>query len=167
MRKITSHLWFDKEAREAAGFYTSIFKDSRIKNTATLHDTPSGAVDLVSIEVLGQEFTLISAGPLFKFTPAVSFLVACRTKQESEALWGRLSEGGSELMALGEYPFSEKYGWLVDRYGLSWQVVPTGLEELFTDPDPERAQRAMQAMLGMGKLDIAALRSAADGVPAT
>ena len=106
MQKITPHLWFDKEAKEAAEFYASAFKDSNIKHTTTLHNTPSGSVDLVTIEILGQEFTLISAGPYFKFTPAVSFLVACNTKEEVDALWGRLSEGGSALMALGKYPFS-------------------------------------------------------------
>src|ERR671919_2849327 len=100
MRKISSHLWFDKEAKEAAKFYTSIFEDSKIKNTATLHDTPSGSVDIVTIDLSGQEFTLISAGPLFKFTPAVSFLVACNTKEEVDALWGQLSHGGAALMEL-------------------------------------------------------------------
>src|SRR6266481_5675262 len=110
MHKITPHLWFDKEARKAAELYTSIFKGSRIKNMATLHNTPSGSVDLLTIELLGQEFKLISAGPLFKFTPAVSFLVACQTKSEVDALWNELSRGGSALMDLGEYPFSERYG---------------------------------------------------------
>jgi predicted 3-demethylubiquinone-9 3-methyltransferase (glyoxalase superfamily) len=122
MQKITSHLWFDKEAKEAADLYTSTFKGSKIKNTSTLHNTPSGSVDIVTIELPGQEFTLISAGPLFKFTPAVSFFVVCSTKEEVDALWAKLSKGGSALMELGEYPFSEKYGWLQDRYGLSWQV---------------------------------------------
>lgn len=126
MQGITSHLWFDKEAKEAAKFYTSIFKDSKTKSTATLDGTPSGAVDIVTIELSGQEFTLLSAGPLFKFTPAVSFLVACATKEDVDALWGELSEGGSALMELGEYPFSEKYGWMQDRYGLSWQVMFMG-----------------------------------------
>jgi len=126
MQKITPHLWFDKEAKEAAEFYTSISKDSEFKNTTTLYNTPSGTVDVVTIELLGQEFTLISAGPYFKFTPAVSFLVACNTKEEVDALWGELSEGGSALMELGEYPFSEKYGWMQDRYGLSWQVMCMG-----------------------------------------
>jgi predicted 3-demethylubiquinone-9 3-methyltransferase (glyoxalase superfamily) len=126
MQKITSHLWFDKEAKEAAEFYTSIFKESEIKNTTTLHNTPSGTVDIVTIEIFGQEFTLISAGPLFKFTPAISFLVACKTKEEVDALWRKLSDGGSALMELGEYPFSEKYGWVQDRYGLSWQVMFMG-----------------------------------------
>ncbi len=126
MQKITSHLWFDKEAREAAEFYISIFKDSEIKNTTTLHNTPSGSVDVVTIELYGQQFTLISAGPLFKFNPSVSFLVACNTKEEVDALWENLSEGGSALMELGEYPFSEKYGWVQDKYGLSWQVMFMG-----------------------------------------
>jgi predicted 3-demethylubiquinone-9 3-methyltransferase (glyoxalase superfamily) len=129
-QKITPHLWFDKEAREAAEFYTAIFKDSKIKNTATLHNTPSGDADIVTVELMGQEFTLISAGPYFKFTPAVSFLVACSTKDEVVALWRELSEGGSALMELGEYPFSEKYGWLQDKYGLSWQVMFMGGREV-------------------------------------
>src|SRR3984893_9349549 len=123
MQTITPHLWFDKEAKEAAELYTSIFKDSEIKNTATLRNTPSGTVDLLTIELLGQEFRLISAGPLFKFTPAVSFLVACDTEDEVDALWKELSKGGSALMELGKYPFSERYGWTQDRYGLSWQGV--------------------------------------------
>src|SRR5437667_9277622 len=130
MQKITPHLWFDKEAKEAAEFYTSIVKDSEIKSRITLHNTPSGTVDVVTIKLLGQEFTLISAGPYFKFTPAVSFLVACNTKEEVDGLWKKLSEGGSALMALGEYPFSEKYGWTQDRYGLSWQVMFIGDREV-------------------------------------
>jgi len=123
MPKITPHLWFDKEAKEAAGFYTSIFKDSKIKSMATLADTPSGTVDLVAIELWGLEFRLLSAGPLFKFTPAVSFLVRCDTKDEVDTLWRELSQKGTVLMELGEYPFSERYGWTEDRYGLSWQVM--------------------------------------------
>lgn len=130
MPTITPHLWFDKEAKEAAELYTSIFRDSRIKNHTTLHNTPSGSVDLLAIELMGQEFKLISAGPLFKFTPAVSFLVACDTKDEVDALWKELSNGGSALMGLGEYPFSERYGWTTDRYGLSWQVMFTGGREI-------------------------------------
>jgi predicted 3-demethylubiquinone-9 3-methyltransferase (glyoxalase superfamily) len=126
MQTITPHLWFDKEAKEAAAFYTSIFKDSRIKNAATLHNTPSGTVDLLTIELLGQDFRLINAGPLFKFTPAVSFLIACETKKEVDPLWNELSKGGSALMELGDYPFSERYGWTQDRYGLSWQVMFMG-----------------------------------------
>src|SRR5258708_12466306 len=104
MQTITPHLWFDKEAIEAAEFYTSIFKDSEIKNTTTLHNTPSGTVDLLTIALLEQEFRLISAGPLFKFTPAVSFLVACDTKDEVAAFWNKLSKCVSPLMHLGHYP---------------------------------------------------------------
>lgn len=130
MQKITPHLWFDKEAREAAGFYTSVFPDSKITNITTLHDTPSGECDVVSFELSGQSFMAISAGPFFRFTPAVSFLVACRTKDEVGSLWVKLSEGGTALMELGAYPFSEKYGWLQDRYGLSWQVIFMGDREI-------------------------------------
>ncbi len=126
IQKITPHLWFDKEAKEAAGFYTSVFPDSKITNITTLHDTPSGDCDVVSFELSGQSFMAISAGPLFKFTPAVSFLVACKSKDEVGSLWAKLSEGGSALMELGAYPFSEKYGWLQDKYGLSWQVMFMG-----------------------------------------
>jgi predicted 3-demethylubiquinone-9 3-methyltransferase (glyoxalase superfamily) len=123
--KITPHLWYDQEAGEAARLYTSVFagQDSKIKNLTTIHDTPSGDSDIATIELLGQEFTLLSAGPLFKFTPAVSFLVASRSKDEVQAQWDRLSEGGKALMELGKYPFSEKYGWTQDRYGLSWQLM--------------------------------------------
>jgi predicted 3-demethylubiquinone-9 3-methyltransferase (glyoxalase superfamily) len=126
MEKITPHLWFDNNAGEAAKFYTSVFKNSKIKNMTTLHNTPSGTVEIFTIQLLGQEFTLISAGPYFKFTPAVSFFVGYSTKEEVDAIWKNLLEGGSALMELGEYPFSEKYGWVQDRYGLSWQVMYIG-----------------------------------------
>jgi predicted 3-demethylubiquinone-9 3-methyltransferase (glyoxalase superfamily) len=126
MQKITPHLWFDKEAQEAAGLYTSIFQDSAIKNTTTLHNTPSGTVELVTIQLLGFEFRLLSAGPLFQFNPAISFLVACDQKEEVDALWSELSNQGSVLIELGEYPFSERYGWTQDRYGVSWQVMFMG-----------------------------------------
>jgi len=128
--KITTHLWFDREALEAADFYTSTFKDSRIKNKSKIHNTPSGSADIVTIELLGQEFTLISAGPLFKFNPSVSFLVACKTKNEVNALWKKLSREGTALMELGEYPFSEKYGWVQDKYGVSWQLMFMGDRKL-------------------------------------
>jgi len=123
MHKITPHLWFDKEAKEAAQLYTSIFPNSKIKSLSTLDNTPSGTVDFASIELAGQEFRLISAGPLFKFTPAVSFIVACQTKEEVDTLWRELSKGGSVLMPLDQYPFSERYGWTTDRYGLSWPLM--------------------------------------------
>ena len=124
--RITTHLWFDKEAREAARLYASLFKGSRVKDTTTLEGTPSGSVDIVTIDLAGQEFTLLAAGPLFKFTPAVSFLVACGSKGETDELWSVLSKGGSTRLALGSYPFSERYGWLEDKYGLSWQILFAG-----------------------------------------
>ena len=130
MQKLTPHLWFDKEAKEAGEFYTSIFKNSKFKNITTLHNTPSGTVDLVTIELAGQEFRLISAGPLFRFTPAVSFTVACDAKEEVDELWRELSKAGSVLMPLDQYPFSERYGWTTDRYGLSWQVMFAGGREI-------------------------------------
>ncbi len=127
--RITPFLWFDKEAGEAARFYTSVFNDSGIRSSTPLQDTPSGTVEVVTIELLGQEFRLLSAGPAFKFNPAISFLVACTTKGEVDALWDKLSEDGTALMELGEYPFSEQYGWVQDKYGVSWQVMSTGNRE--------------------------------------
>jgi predicted 3-demethylubiquinone-9 3-methyltransferase (glyoxalase superfamily) len=123
MQKITPHLWFDKEAKEAADFYVSTFPKSSIKNTAILHNTPSGSVDIVTFELVGLEFQAISAGPLFKFNPSISFHVTCKTKEEVEAIWKSLSRGGQVLMELGAYPFSERYGWVQDKYGLSWQII--------------------------------------------
>jgi predicted 3-demethylubiquinone-9 3-methyltransferase (glyoxalase superfamily) len=122
-QKITPCLWFEKDAREICKFYTSIFKDSEVKNIRTLKNTPSGTVEVAAVRLVDLEFTLLVAGPFFKFTPAVSFLVACETKDAVEALWAKLAEGGKPLMELGEYPFSEKYGWTEDKYGLSWQVM--------------------------------------------
>jgi len=130
MQKITPHLWFDKEAKEAAEFYASLLPDSRVTNITTLHDTPSGDCDVVSFELSGQPFMAISAGPLFKFNPSVSFHVKYRTKDEVDALWKKLSKGGTVLMELGEYPFSEKYGWIQDKYGLSWQLIFVGESEI-------------------------------------
>lgn len=124
--KITTHLWFDREAKEASEFYTSVFPNSKIIATTTLFDTPSGDCDVVSFELSGHPFMSISAGPLFKFTPAVSFLVACNTKEEVDLLWKRLSDGGAALMPLDTYPFSERYGWTQDKYGLSWQIMYAG-----------------------------------------
>src|SRR5919109_4525176 len=142
--KITPHLWFDNNAKEASQFYTSIFKDSKIKNVTTLHNTPSGTVEIFTVELLGQEFTLINAGPLFKFNPSISFLVACSTKEEVDELWKKLSEGGgTTLMELAEYPFSEKYGWVQDKYGLSWQVMFMG--------DRKIKQRIIPTLMFVGK----------------
>jgi predicted 3-demethylubiquinone-9 3-methyltransferase (glyoxalase superfamily) len=123
MQRIAPHLWFDTQAREAAELYTSVFPDSRIKTATTLHDTPSGSVDLVSLEIADYEFAFISAGPLFKFNPSISFLVACESKDEVDKIWHELSKGGKVLMELGTYPFSEHYGWLQDRYGVPWQLM--------------------------------------------
>jgi predicted 3-demethylubiquinone-9 3-methyltransferase (glyoxalase superfamily) len=122
MHKITPHLWFDKEAKEAAELYTSLFEGSEITSVVTLHDTPSGDTDVVFFTLAGQPFQAISAGPLFKFNPSVSFMVACTSKDEVDELWRHLIEGGSEVMPLDTYPFSERYGWLEDRFGLSWQI---------------------------------------------
>ncbi len=130
MQKITPHLWYDREAREAAEFYTSSFEDSKIKSVKTIHDTPSGSADIVGIELRGEEFMLLSGGPYFRFTPAISFLVACTTRGEVDDLWAKLSPGGSAMMELGSYPFSERYGWIQDRYGLSWQVMFMGDREV-------------------------------------
>jgi predicted 3-demethylubiquinone-9 3-methyltransferase (glyoxalase superfamily) len=157
--KITPNLWFDTEAEEAANFYVSVFENSRIVNVSRYGEAgprPAGMVMTVEFELDGQRFVAINGGPEFSFDEAVSFQIKCETQDDVDHYWERLSEGGSEGPC----------GWLKDSYGLSWQVVPTALDELVADPDPQRAQRAMQAMLAMGKLDIAALRSAADGVPA-
>jgi predicted 3-demethylubiquinone-9 3-methyltransferase (glyoxalase superfamily) len=123
MPRITPHLWFDKEAVEAAEFYKTAFPDAQINSVSEIHDTPSGDVDVVSFELLGQPFQAISAGPLFKFTPAISFVVRCRTIDEVDALWGRLSDGGNVMMPIDSYPFSDRYGWTADRFGISWQVM--------------------------------------------
>jgi predicted 3-demethylubiquinone-9 3-methyltransferase (glyoxalase superfamily) len=123
MPEITPHLWFDKEAVEAAEFYAQAFPHAKVTNVSIIKDTPSGDCDIVSFELLGQPFQAISAGPLFRFTPAISFLVRCSTLDQVDALWNKLSDGGTPLMALDSYPFSERYGWTNDRYGLSWQVM--------------------------------------------
>jgi len=132
-QKITPNLWFDRQAEEAARLYTAIFNNSGIgrifragKAGYEIHGLPEGTVMTVEFEIEGQRFIAINGGPLFKFTPSISFLIACRTKDEVDALWQRLSEGGAPLMELGTYPFSERYGWTRDRYGLSWQVMAMG-----------------------------------------
>ena len=135
MQKITPHLWFDKEAREASEFYVSLFPDSRITNLTRLQDTPSGDCDVVSFELARQPFMAISAGPYFKFNPSVSFHVNCATPEEVDALWAKFSPGGKVLMPLASYPFSERYGWLEDRYGLSWQLIASrraGIQQKLT-----------------------------------
>lgn len=131
MKTIIPHLWFDKEAKEAAEFYISAFGDGKITQVNTLHDTPGGDAEIVAFELLGHQFMSISAGPLFKFNPSVSFMVNFDPSQDPgagkhlENLWGKLMEGGKVLMPLDKYPFSEKYGWVEDKYGLSWQLILT------------------------------------------
>lgn len=130
MQKIITHLWFDKEASEASEFYMSLFEDSKLKDKTILNNTPSGTVEMITVELAGQEFMLLSGGPFFKFTPAVSFLIACSSAEEVERLWGKLIEKGTILMPLDAYPFSKKYGWVIDKYGLSWQVMFVGNSQI-------------------------------------
>ena len=154
MQKITPWLWFDTQAEEAATFYTSIFRNSRILHVTRYGAAgpgPEGSVMTVSFELDGQEFAALNGGPEFRFNEAISFQGSCETQDEVDEFWSRLSEGGEEGPC----------GWLKDRYGVSWQIIPTRLPELLGDPDPERSQRAMRAMLGMKKIDIAALEQAA------
>jgi predicted 3-demethylubiquinone-9 3-methyltransferase (glyoxalase superfamily) len=155
-QKIVPNLWFDSEAEEAAEFYVGVFENSRIVNVAHYTEAgprDAGTVMTVEFELDGQRFIGINGGPQFSFDEAVSFAIECETQKEVDYYWDKLTEGGEESQC----------GWLKDRYGLSWQVVPTGMEELFANPDKGRAERAMKAMLGMRKIDIAALRRAADG----
>jgi len=159
-QRITTNLWFDTEAEEAASFYTSVFENSRVLEISRYTDAgprPAGTVMVVSFELDGQRFVAINGGPEFKFSEAVSLQVNCETQAEVDYYWERLTEGGAESQC----------GWLKDRYGLSWQVTPAGMDELFSGADPERAKRAMTAMREMKKLDIDALREAADGVAAS
>ena len=156
MKPLTPCLWFDTEGEEAATHYTSAFPNSRITNVARYGESgprPAGTVMAVDFELNGQPFMALNGGPEFRFTEAVSFQVFCESQEEVDDYWARLSDGGEQGPC----------GWLKDRFGLSWQIVPTRLNELLGDPDPERAQRAMAAMLKMGKLDIAELERAAEG----
>jgi predicted 3-demethylubiquinone-9 3-methyltransferase (glyoxalase superfamily) len=156
-QKIVPNLWFDTQAEEAAEFYCSVFPDSRIVSVARYTEAgprEAGTVMVVEFELNGHRFVGINGGPEFKFDEAVSFQINCADQAEVDYYWDTLTaDGGREGQC----------GWLTDKYGLSWQVTPTGMEELFSDPDPERADRAMKAMLQMKKLDVAALQAAADG----
>jgi predicted 3-demethylubiquinone-9 3-methyltransferase (glyoxalase superfamily) len=159
LQKITPNLWFDNQAEEAANFYVSIFKNSKIGDitrygeaAAEISGKPKGSVMTVTFQVEGQEFTALNGGPQFKFTEATSLLVNCDTQQEVDELWEKLSEGGEEGPC----------GWLKDKYGVSWQVVPRILDEMIRDPDPVKAERVMKAMLQMQKIDIAGLQQAYD-----
>ena len=149
-QQIVPHLWFDKEAREAVELYTSIFPDSKVTNITTLHDTPSGDADIVSFELAGQPFMAISAGPLFKFNESISFMVYCETQDEIDNYWEKLSA----------VPESEQCGWLKDKYGLSWQIVPVQMNEMLQNGTEDQVARVTQAFLPMRKLDIAALKQA-------
>ncbi len=158
-QKITPNLWFDGDAEQAAEFYVDVFKDGRIGNVARYPENspgPAGTVMTVEWEVMGQQFVGINGGPQFKFSEAVSFMISCEDQEEVDYYWDRLTADGGE---------ESQCGWCRDRFGLSWQVVPKGMEVVFGDADKEKSQRAMQAMMGMKKLDLAALRAAAEGEP--
>src|SRR5438552_18818439 len=154
LTKITPCLWFDTEGEAAATFYTSIFENSRILQVTRYGSAgprPEGTVMTVTFELDGQEFIALNGGPEFTFDEAISFQVNCESQEEVDQFWAKLSEGGQEGPC----------GWLKDKFGLSWQVIPAVLDELIRDPDPESSQRAMKAMLGMGKIDVAELERAA------
>ena len=152
-QKIVPHLWYDKEAKEAASFYCSVFPDSKVTNVTTIHDTPSGDCDVVSFTLMGQDFQAISAGPLFRFNESISFMVKCDTQEEIDRYWAKLSA----------VPASEQCGWLKDKYGMSWQIVPAIMDRMMTDKDPEKVARVVQAFMPMKKFDIAALQRAYEG----
>lgn len=155
MQKITPFLWFDGRAEEAARFYTSIFKNAKVLSVSRFGDAgpgPKGTVMTATFELEGQQFIALNGGPQFKFTEAISFFVNCETQAEVDALWERLSAGGEQ----------GRCGWLKDKFGLSWQIIPTALGQMLQDKDPAKAQRVMQAMLQMSKLDIERLRHAYD-----
>jgi predicted 3-demethylubiquinone-9 3-methyltransferase (glyoxalase superfamily) len=155
MQKITPFLWFDKQAEEAARFYVSIFKNSKIVDVTRYGGAgpgPQGSVMTVTFELGGQEFIALNGGPHFKFTEAISFSVNCKTQEEVDEFWRKLSDGGEEGQC----------GWLKDKYGLSWQINPTILGEMLSDPDPAKSKRVMEAMLKMKKIDIGRLKQAYD-----
>jgi len=156
MQKITPFLWFDNNAEEAMNFYVSIFKNSKVISVSRYGEAgpgPKGTVMTAQFQLEGQEFMALNGGPHFKFTEAISLLVNCETQQEVDELWAKLTAGGQESQC----------GWLKDKYGLSWQVVPTILPRMLKDQDPKKAQRVMKAMLQMKKIDIEGLKQAYDG----
>jgi predicted 3-demethylubiquinone-9 3-methyltransferase (glyoxalase superfamily) len=160
MQKITPFLWFDGNAEEAANFYISIFKNSKMGKISRYGEAgpgPKGSAMSVTFQIEGQEFFALNGGPQFKFTPAISFFVNCETQQEVDELWDKLSAGGR----------TDRCGWLQDKFGLSWQIIPTVLGQLLGDKDPQRAKRAMQAMLQMTKIDIKKLQQAAGEAKST
>lgn len=153
MNKITPFLWFDKEARAAAEFYTTVFRDAKIIDSTTLEDTPSGTVEIVTIRLFGQEFQMMSAGPYFKINEAISFVVNCDSQEEIDYYWDKLSA----------VPDAEACGWLKDKFGVSWQIVPTIMYEMQKTGDKQKLARLTEAFLKMKKFDIATLRQAFDG----
>jgi predicted 3-demethylubiquinone-9 3-methyltransferase (glyoxalase superfamily) len=156
MQKIYPFLWFDNQAEEAVTLYTSLFKNSKIGSVARYGDAgpgPKGSVMVMDFEIEGQKFSALNGGPIYHFTPAISLFVNCESQEEVDHLWENLSQGGEKGQC----------GWLTDKYGLSWQIVPTVLGQLMSDPDPEKAGRVTQAMLKMTKLDIAELKRAYHG----
>jgi predicted 3-demethylubiquinone-9 3-methyltransferase (glyoxalase superfamily) len=155
MQKITPFLWFDDQAEEAMNFYTSIFKNSKVGKVSRYPEGapgPAGKVMSATFQLEGQEFMALNGGPVFKFTEAISFFVNCETQEEVDELWTKLSAGGKESQC----------GWLKDKFGLSWQIIPSALGKMLGDPDREKAKRVMQAMLKMKKIDIAGLQRAYD-----
>jgi len=153
-QKITTFLWFDRRAEEAARFYTGLFKNSKVLSVSRLGDAPGGPVTIVTFQLEGQEFMALNGGPQFQFTEAISLYVDCETQQEVDALWEKLTaDGGAPSMC----------GWLKDKFGLSWQIIPSALTRLMQDADPEKAKRVMDAMLEMQKIDIARLERAHAG----
>ncbi|MEW5985860.1 MAG: VOC family protein [Chloroflexota bacterium] len=153
MQKITPFLWFDNQAEEAMYFYTSIFKNSKVGAVTRYGEAgpgPAGSVLTASFELEGLTFTALNGGPLFRFTEAISFFVSCESQEEVDELWEKLSAGGEE----------QPCGWLKDKFGLSWQIIPTTLMEMLSDPDPEKARRVTEAMLQMKKIDVQTLRQA-------
>ena len=156
LSKITPCLWFDTQAEDAANFYTGIFPNSRVVNVShygSAGPRPEGMVMVVDFELGGQPFVALNGGPEFTFNEAISFQVNCESQEEVDDYWTKLTDGGQEVAC----------GWLKDRFGMAWQIVPSVLDELVRDPDPERSQRAMKAMMGMTKFDIAELQRAAEG----
>ena len=156
MQKITPFLWFNDNAEEAMNFYVSIFRNSKTGRISRYGDAgpgPKGSVMSVTFELDGQEFFALNGGPVFTFTPAISMFVNCETQEEVDELWEKLSAGGEK----------SRCGWLKDKYGLSWQIIPAALGKLMNDPDPEKSQRVMKAMMQMTKIDIAGLKQAHEG----
>jgi len=155
MQKITPFLWYDNQAEEAANFYVSLFKNSKITSVNRYGDAgpgPKGSVKIVTFQLEGQNFTALTGGPTFKFTPAISLYVDCETQEEVDQLWDKLSDGGRK----------DRCGWLQDKYGLSWQIIPRALQTLMSDPDPKKSSSVMQAMLQMDKIDVRKLQEAHD-----